>query len=228
MSLCPTWLPTPTTARPVVEETICAEVRPATGAALCGVFLYGGTVVLAPLILCWAVQLWQADSVRTADLRRRRHLLPGTHQGDDRQRLVSGQRPPWPTRRYGLREFPISDGWFHYLLIKLLGWMVPDAAVVFNLFCLLTFPLVTLSALFVLRRLGVSPLIAAVVALLFTFLPFHLLRLGHMFLAAYYFVPLTVLLVVRLYQGRISQARCPYPSFPRSAWNACPDALRPV
>ena len=207
MSTCPPCLPTPVTVRPVVEETTCKDICPATGAAWRGLFLYGSTAVLSLLVLCWAARLWEADL-----------SVPLTYGGDGiyYQTLIKGMIDNgWYLHndRLGrpggmdLREFPISDGWFHYLLIKLLGWIVPDAAVVFNLFCLLTFPLAALSALFVLRRLGVAPLIAAVVALLFTFLPFHLLRLGHMFLAAYYFVPLTVLLVVRLYQGRLPFGR---------------------
>jgi phosphoglycerol transferase len=203
MSTCPVCLPARVSARSPGDQPpreVSPAARPSTARTLAA---YGGTAALSLVILLWALQLWKADL-----------SVPLSYGGDGiyYQTLIKGMIDNgWYLHndRLGrpgvmeLGDFPISDGWFHYLVVKLLGWLVPDAAVVFNLFCLLTFPLVATSALFVLRRLGVSSGIAAVVALLFTFLPFHLLRLGHLFLAAYYFVPLTVLVVVRLSQGRL-------------------------
>lgn len=207
MSTCSAFLPAPVSARSPRElprregdaSTAIPVVR--------GFATYAGTAALSLLILFWALRLWQADL-----------SVPLSYGGDGvyYQMLIKGMIDNgWYLHndRLGrpgtmeLGEFPISDGWFHYLIVKLLGWVVHDAAVVFNLFFLLTFPLVALSALFVLRRLGVSPLVASAAALLFTFLPFHLMRLCHLFLAAYYFVPLSVLVVVRLYQGQLPFGR---------------------
>lgn len=102
-----------------------------------------------------------------------------------------------------LRPFPVSDGWALWLLIKALGLLTPDAAVVMNLFYWLGFPLAALSAYFVNRRLGACPAVAACTGLLFAFLPFRLLRYGHLFLSATFLVPPVVLVAVRLYQGRL-------------------------
>jgi phosphoglycerol transferase len=98
-----------------------------------------------------------------------------------------------------LHDFPMAEG-LHFLVIKLLGRLTTDSVVVLNLYYLLGFPLTTLSALFVLRRFGISPAIAGVVSLLYAFLPYHLMRgPGHFFLSLYYLVPLLVLVLVRLY-----------------------------
>src|SRR5204862_367728 len=75
------------------------------------------------------------------------------------------------------------------------------------LYYLLSFPLVTLTALLVLRRLGCAYAPALAVALLYAFLPYHTRRIGHLFLSAYWLVPPAVLLVVRTYPARSPFAR---------------------
>lgn len=176
------------------------QTRRSTAASL---FAYGGTVLVCVLLLVWALRLWRADLsvpiLYDLDGLYYQSLFKGIVENgwylfNDHLGQPGGM---------DLREFPISDGWCHYLIVKLLACTTHDYAVVFNLFYLLTFPLTAVSALFVLRRLGVSRLVAAVVSLLFTFLPFHLIRLAHPFLAAYYLVPIAVLAVVRAYQGRL-------------------------
>jgi phosphoglycerol transferase len=107
-----------------------------------------------------------------------------------------------------LHDFPMADH-LHFLVLKLLGQACGNVFVTFNLYYLLTFPLTALTAQFTLRRLRVAYPAAAVGALLFTFLPYHLLRLAHLHLAAYYVVPLTVLVVVRLYLGQLALFRAP-------------------
>ena len=78
------------------------------------------------------------------------------------------------------------------LAIKLIGYGVGSWGATLNVFFLLSFPLVALSALLCLRRLGLSRPSAAAAAILFTFLPYHFIRglNGHLFLSAYYSVPL--------------------------------------
>src|SRR5207253_2480382 len=68
----------------------------------------------------------------------------------------------------------------------------------FNVFFLLTFPLTAVIALFVLRRFAVSYGPALIASLLYAFLPYHLLRNCQLFFAAYYHVPLMVLVIVWL------------------------------
>lgn len=101
-------------------------------------------------------------------------------------------------------DFAASFGdTFHYAIIRLIALFFGDPVVVFNLFYLLCFPLTAVTAYLVARDLGSARVPALVVGVLFTFLPYHLLRQqNHLFLAAYYAVPLGVWLVVSLAEGR--------------------------
>lgn len=100
-----------------------------------------------------------------------------------------------------VRGFPGADT-LHHATFALLAVFTHDVFVLYNLFYLLTFPLTTLTTLFVLRRLNVSASIAVGVSLLYTFLPYHYFRMGHLFLSAYYLVPVIGLFALRLYQGQ--------------------------
>ncbi|MEA2150424.1 MAG: hypothetical protein QOD69_2254 [Solirubrobacteraceae bacterium] len=96
----------------------------------------------------------------------------------------------------------------HYLVIRVLALFIHDPVVVFNAFYLLCFPLTAVTAYLVLRDLGAARMAALVMGVLFAFLPYHLLRhQNHLFLAAYYAVPLGVWLVVALSEGRTLIAR---------------------
>ncbi len=91
----------------------------------------------------------------------------------------------------------------HYVVIRALGVVLGDPVVVFNAFYLLCFPLAAVTAYVVLRDLGSARLPALVAGVLFAFLPYHLFRhQNHLFLAAYYAVPLGVWLVIALAEGR--------------------------
>jgi phosphoglycerol transferase len=83
----------------------------------------------------------------------------------------------------------------HFLVLKALSWFRGNPALVYNLYYLLTFPLVTLAALAVFRHFSVAEGPALVGSLLYTFLPYHFLRgmVGHLFLASYFLVPLLVM-----------------------------------
>jgi phosphoglycerol transferase len=95
-----------------------------------------------------------------------------------------------------LHDLPMADN-LHFALIKFISFFAPTSAAALNIFSFLTFPLVTLTALFVFRSLHLSRPSSVAASLLFTFLPYHFFRLaGHMFLAAYYAVPLAILIVL--------------------------------
>jgi phosphoglycerol transferase len=102
-----------------------------------------------------------------------------------------------------LYDYPVISGeTLNLLLFRILGLGTGDPALVMNLFFLLTFPLTALTTFVVLRRLAVSRAIALVVALLYTFLPYHFQRgETHLFLAAYYAVPLGAYLAIAVYRG---------------------------
>ncbi|HET6573088.1 MAG TPA: hypothetical protein VFG68_05770, partial [Fimbriiglobus sp.] len=115
----------------------------------------------------------------------------------------------WRNERLGapgiqeLHDFPVVDH-LHFGIIWLIGQAVPDPFVVFNLYYLLTYPLTTLAGMFALRRLGLSVPAAGVGGLLYAFQPYHYLRgLMHYFLAAYWVIPLTLLVTLRVCQGRL-------------------------
>ncbi|MFB3893953.1 MAG: hypothetical protein ACE15C_18240 [Phycisphaerae bacterium] len=100
-----------------------------------------------------------------------------------------------------MRDFPQAPN-LHMLIIKAMSLVTRDFGVLFNMYFLLTFPMVTLTSLFVLRRFGMSWPPAFAAALLFTFLPYHILRLDHLFLAAYFMVPLMVMMLLWVYLDR--------------------------
>jgi hypothetical protein len=102
-----------------------------------------------------------------------------------------------------LYDYPvISQETLNLLLMRILGLGTGDPALVLNLFFLLTFPLAALTAYLVLRRLGVSRGIALVIALLYAFLPYHFQRgETHVFLSAYYAVPLGAYLAIAVFRG---------------------------
>jgi phosphoglycerol transferase len=168
--------------------------------ALMGYLLAGG---LSVAILIVVLKLWRADlrdalyyqfdgvyylsMVKTV-------VETGWYYDNDRVGQIGG---------LNYRDFPSADGWLHWGLIKLLTLVVPDPFVVMNLFFLVGFPLTALTTLFVCRRIGFAYPVALSVSLLYTFAPYHLLRIGHPFLAAYYVVPLSFLLVIRVCQGEL-------------------------
>ena len=115
----------------------------------------------------------------------------------------------WTNDRLGapgiqeLYDYPIVDT-LHFAGIRLLGRFFPDPVYVFNLYYLLTYPLTTLSAMFVLRRFRLSIPASIAMSVLYAFQPYHYLRGEvHYFLAAYFVVPLTLWIALRLCQGAI-------------------------
>src|SRR5215212_2862298 len=103
-----------------------------------------------------------------------------------------------------LYDFPnlVGDS-LNLALIKLLGVFSSDPVLVLNLFYLLSFPLVALVAFLVLRQLGISAAVALVCSVLYAMAPYHLWPGElHVFLGAYYSVPVGAYLVLSLLSGR--------------------------
>jgi phosphoglycerol transferase len=96
-----------------------------------------------------------------------------------------------------LRDVPTSDNNLHALMLWLLARRTSDYPVVLNNFFLLSFPLVFLPALLVMRHFGVGWPVSVCGALLYAFAPFHFTRgQHHLFLSAYWPVPLAVLMML--------------------------------
>jgi hypothetical protein len=99
-----------------------------------------------------------------------------------------------------LYDFPIVSGEnLQALIVKLLGVVSSDWAVVMNLYFLLTFALTAAVAFVVLRRLGSARGPAVVCAALFALLPYHFARgENELFVSSYYAVPLGAYLVLAI------------------------------
>jgi hypothetical protein len=96
-----------------------------------------------------------------------------------------------------LRDVPTSDDNLHVLMLWVLSLSTSHYPTVLNNFFLLGFPLVFLCALWVLRHFGVAWWASVCVSLLYTFAPFHIMRgEHHLFLSAYWPVPLAVLVTL--------------------------------
>lgn len=167
---------------------------------------YITAAILSALILCFLFKLWRAD------LR-----VPLHYNGDAllHAMFIKGMVENgwyWQNPSLGapgeleLYDFPAVDN-SAAVVIALIGLFTKNPFLILNIFYLLTFPLVTISALYVFRKLGVSYATALFGSLLYTFLPYHFMRRSHLFLAAYYFIPLVVLVLVWVAADQLSGGR---------------------
>jgi hypothetical protein len=103
-----------------------------------------------------------------------------------------------------LNDYPNAD-FMYWAMIRILAVFTSNWALIFNLFILIAYPLVTLTSLYVFKHLKFSTTTAIVASLLYTYLPFHWWRAtGHVFLAIYFVVPLVVLVAIWLSTGEVT------------------------
>jgi phosphoglycerol transferase len=176
-------------------------MRPGSTQAWKNVAGYAAVLVVSLTVTAVVLNLWNAD-LRT----------PFAYGGDGAFSLMFVQNileEGWSldSTRLGmpagqhLADFPTPD-LLHFGVIMLLGCLFHDPAVVFNLMCLLPFPMTALTSYFVLRRFRLGRLAALVAAVLYMCLPYHMTRFGgHLFLCAYYLLPLVILVAVRIGKG---------------------------
>jgi len=154
-------------------------------------------VALLPLpLVCVVLKLWRAD------LR-----VPLHYNGDALVHLlfIKGivengwywQNPfvgmPTGLKMYDLPAVDNSDA----VILWLISFFSSNAIVVLNIFYLLTFPLIAVSSFYVFRRFNFSFVTSLCCSLLYTFLPYHFMRdESHLFLSAYYFIPLVVMVML--------------------------------
>jgi phosphoglycerol transferase len=166
-----------------------------------GLAAYGSAFALSLVILSWSIKLQHADLA-----------TPFSYSDDGlavQAYIKTGIENHWYWHNHDLgmpgtlylTDYPAEvSASFLLLLIKLLSALVGDSAQSMNLFYLATFPLITLSALFVLRSFRLSYAPAVVMSLLYAFLPYHFFRgEAHLFLAAYFTVPFMILLILWSY-----------------------------
>ncbi|HEV3128150.1 MAG TPA: hypothetical protein VGY32_04165 [Solirubrobacteraceae bacterium] len=163
-----------------------------------------GAVLLSLALAAWALRLWRADLG-----------VPFRYSSrDDTLFYLSLIKAiaahGWFATNHSLGapfgqqlfDYPQSADNLNFLIIRGLT-LVAKPAVVLNLFYLLTYPLDALAAFWATRRLGASRSAAVVCAVLFALLPYHLFRGdGHLFLSAYYALPLAAYLFVTILRGQ--------------------------
>ncbi len=165
--------------------------------------VYAITIIASILILSWVMELWRAD-IR----------IPFAYAGDAlfysvmiKGIIENGWYLHNPNVGYpfglNMHDFPIGDDNFNFVLIKIISLFSSSYAVVFNLYFLLTFLLTSITAVFVFRYFKISNSIAIIFALLYSFLPYHFLRgQHHLFLAAYYMIPLITMLILWVWSDK--------------------------
>jgi phosphoglycerol transferase len=87
----------------------------------------------------------------------------------------------------------------HHAILRCLDLVTRKSIWVVNVYFLGSFVLITLSAFYVLRRFDLSVRVSLVAAVLYAFTPSHLYRsIYHLFLSAYYILPLGTLLALQI------------------------------
>ncbi len=115
----------------------------------------------------------------------------------------------WRTARLGapgiqeMHDFPVIDH-MHFALIWLIGQLFPNATLTFNLYFLLGYPLAALLAMGVFRHFSLGFPASVVGGVLYATTPFHQFRgQSHYFLSAYFFIPLTLMVILWIARGRL-------------------------
>lgn len=102
-------------------------------------------------------------------------------------------------------DFPTADQALIFI-IKSLTIFSSNPFLIYNIYILITYILVSVTAYVVLRKLKLNEFLAIVGSLLFSFLPYHQIRVvvGHIFLIGYFTVPLMVYLAMLLIQKKFN------------------------
>jgi len=186
----PMVLPAPAPVPRAAPWTVCLLGYAVALAITCGVLYYGMRLENVDLSVPFS---YKNDALLILP------LVKATVEGGDH----------WTNDRLGapgrqeLYDYPIVDT-LHFTGIRVLGRFFPDPVEVFNIYYLLTYPLTTLSAMFVLRRFRLSIPASIAMSVLYAFQPYHYLRGEvHYFLAAYFVIPLTLWVALRLCRGAV-------------------------
>jgi len=188
--------------------------RPFTSASRRSLVVGALLVGLAAIVLLVPIlELWDADlSVPIASVYEPRDdyvyapdapfYLMLAKGGVDHAWFLTNPTLGWPLGQQ-VYDLPQTLDNLNLAEIKALDVVFGDAAAAVNVFFVLTFAMVAVSAFLVLRRLRVSAPTAFVVALLYTFLPYHFARgAPHVLLSSYWVVPIAVYLVLRVVSAR--------------------------
>jgi len=165
------------------------------------VLAYLATLVLALVFAFLLLRLWRADlSVPFAYEHDSFPILMWTKTMIDNGWWLTNQYLGAPTQ-LEMHDYPTNCN-LHFAVLKGLSIWSSNPAVLVNVYFILSFPLVSLAALTALRSMNVARAAAVVGSILYAFLPYHFWRgEAHLFLAAYYMIPLICMVIVWIARG---------------------------
>ncbi len=107
---------------------------------------------------------------------------------------------------------------FNSLLLVLARKLTGDPFLAVNLFYLATFPLTAVIFYFIAKSFRVNSWTACSLGVVFSVIPYHFYRFdqGHISLAAYFMVPLGILSIYRLHEGRCNETQTRQGGFTKS------------
>ncbi len=98
-------------------------------------------------------------------------------------------------------DYPQADN-LHFIAANLLRVFTGDFGALMNIYFILGFPLAAVTAVWFLRQVGVSRTLSVALAVAYSIAPYHFIKgEGHLFLAAYFVVPLALGLLWRVANG---------------------------
>ncbi len=166
--------------------------------------------VLSVLCAAWVLRLWRADltlPLRYAPVDDTKFYLMLVKGIIEHGWYLSNPALGAPFGQH-LADYPQGADDLNLLIIRGLGVVSSNPALVVNLFYLLSFALASFTAHLVLRAQGISAPVAGVIAVLFSLLAYHFFRgESHLLLSAYYAVPLSAYLFLGVLGDRALFAR---------------------
>jgi phosphoglycerol transferase len=98
------------------------------------------------------------------------------------------------------KVIPVDD--LHLAFIRILAHLTGNSFVAVNVYYLLTFGITAIAFLYLAEHFSLRSFIAIPLSLSYSWLPYHFSRMhvGHLFLSAYYMVPIGFVILSRLYQ----------------------------
>ncbi|MEQ8220728.1 MAG: hypothetical protein ABRQ37_00390 [Candidatus Eremiobacterota bacterium] len=167
--------------------------------AIAPLFPYITAILLSSLILTLLLNLWKADLAIPFGYTRDVLDLHATvfKSITDKGWYITNDSIGMPQGLF-MQDMLIPMN-LHCFFIKIFSFFSKSSAVIMNFYYLISFLFITITSLYVLLRFNISAPVAVIISLLFTFLPYHFFRgEAHIFLGAYYMIPLTVMVMLDL------------------------------
>lgn len=112
---------------------------------------------------------------------------------------------PHLTEPFNIYDFPIQSDLFNLGIFKLFSLFTNNAALIANIFFILTFALIAATSFIVLRVFKISIFAATIISVIYAFMPYHMWRgVWHLFLSNYMIVPLSVMVALWISSDKIS------------------------